>query len=72
MVAVSEQYRVAPAAGVSVGNFREEASMNARVVATLERGQIVSRDPDRRPDGDWLPVQFRGWMHKSILEVIDA
>jgi len=69
---VSEQYHVEPAAGVDVGNFREEASMKARVVATLERGQIVSRDPDRRPDGDWLPVQFRGWMHRSILAVIDA
>jgi hypothetical protein len=65
-----EQYRVEPAAGVKVGNLREEASMLARVVTTLERGQIVSRDPEREPDGDWLPVQFRGWMHKSILEEI--
>lgn len=67
---MSTQYRVEPAAGVKVGNLREEASMEARVVTTLERGQVVSDDPERRPDGDWLPVTFRGWMHKSILEEI--
>lgn len=69
---MNTQYRVEPAEGVEVGNLREEASMKARVVTTLERGQIVSRDPERELDGDWIPVTFRGWMHKSILAVIDA
>ncbi len=67
-----KQYRVEPANGVAVGNMREEGSMDARVVVTLQRGQIVSDDQERTPDGDWLPVKFRGWMHKSILAVIDA
>ena len=67
-----KQYRVEPAAGVTVGNMREEASMDARVVVALQRGQVVSDDPERTADGDWLPVKFRGWMHKSILAVIDA
>lgn len=66
------QYRVMPAATVAVGNMREEASMDARVVVVLQRGQVVSDDPEREPDGDWLPVKFRGWMHKSILAVLDA
>jgi hypothetical protein len=41
-------------------------------VVALQRGQVVSDDPERTAGGDWLPVKFRGWMHKSILEVIDA
>ena len=66
------QYRVEPAAGVAVGNMREAASMEARVVVTLARGQVVSDDPERTADGDWLPVKFRGWMHTSILEALDV
>lgn len=66
------QYRVEPAAGVAVGNMRQEASQEAMVIVQLKRGQVVSDDPERTADGDWLPVKFRGWMHNSILAVIDA
>ena len=66
-------YRINPPTGVKAANVREEASTSSRVVITLERGQLLTTDPDRTQDGEWLPVVFvRGWVHTSIVSVLDG
>lgn len=63
------QYRIT---GTLRANVREEASDKARVLFQLAPGAIVHADPARTKDGEWLPVMvIRGWVHRSLLEMID-
>lgn len=69
------QYRV-----IRTGYMRQEPTSapspgdpNAtkNVITTFNAGIIVHVDPDRKPEGEWLPVKYvRGWMHKSLLQEI--
>lgn len=63
------QYRIT---GTLRANVREEPSTDSRVLFQLAVGAIVHADPARTRDGDWLPVvMVRGWVHRSLLEVLD-
>lgn len=62
------QYRIT----TTKANVRNEANVKADVVAVMSAGAILHVDPDRTPDGDWLPVMIvRGWIHSSVVEAIE-
>lgn len=49
-------------------NFRQEPHRDGAIITKLFEGAIVHLDPDRKPEGDWLPVLLvRGWMHKTVV-----
>ncbi len=61
------QYRA-----TSNANIRDEPDAKASVAAVVGAGAIVHVDPDRTPDGEWLPVILvRGWVHKSVVEALE-
>lgn len=62
------QYRIT----TTKANLRNEPDAKAGIVAVVEAGAIVHVDPDRTPDGEWLPVILvRGWVHKSVVEALE-
>ena len=65
-MATDNQYRTTARA-----NLRDEPNVNAYRRATLEPGVILHVDPERQPEGDWLPVLLvRAWIHRSNIEPV--